>query len=69
MENLYKDIYNIILKSNGLNDLIKGYYYLIDNPIMVFNSDFQLVTYISPFLFEDETWNYTIKNGYLKIDL
>lgn len=69
MENLYKDIYNIILKSNGLNDLIKGYYYLINNPIMVFNSDFQLVTYISPFLFEDETWNYTIKNGYLKIDL
>lgn len=69
MENLYKDIYNIILKSNGLNDLIRGYYYLINNPIMVFNSDFQLVTYISPFLFEDETWNYTIKNGYLKIDL
>ena len=69
MENLYKDIFNIIIKSKGLNDLIKGFYYLINNPIMVFNRDFQLVAYISPFLFEDETWNYTIKNGYLKIDL
>ena len=65
MENMYEDAFKIFVKSKNLNDIIEGLYSLIHNPIAVINNDFQLVACHSPFLFDDETWNESIRMGYV----
>ena len=66
MENIYENAFKIFIKSKNLNDIIEGLYSLIHNPIAVINNDFQLVACHSPFLFDDETWNESIRMGYGK---
>ena len=68
MKDLYQSAFEIIIKSKNLNNIIEGFYSLIKNPIAIINNDFQLVSYYSPFLFEDETRNESIKVGYLKYE-
>ena len=65
MNNIYEEMFKIFIKAKNLNEIIEGIYSITGNPIAVINSDFQLVAYHSPFLFEDETWNESIKIGYL----
>ena len=65
MENIYENAFKIFIKSKNLNDIIEGLYSLIHNPIAVINNDFQLVACHSPFLFDDETWNESIRMGYV----
>lgn len=65
MNNIYEEMFKIFIKARNLNEIIEGIYSLTCNPIAVINSDFQLVAYYSPFLFEDETRNESIKIGYL----
>ena len=65
MNNIYEEMFKIFIKARNLNEIIEGIYSITGNPIAVINSDFQLVAYYSPFLFEDETRNESIKIGYL----
>lgn len=65
MKNIYEETFKIFIKSKNLNDIIAGIYSLIKNPVAVINNDYQLVAYHSPFLFEDETRNESIRMGYL----
>ena len=63
--NIYEEMFKIFIKAKNLNDIIAGIYSLIGNPIAIINNDFQLVAYHSPFLFEDETRNQSIRMGYV----
>lgn len=65
MENIYADAFKIFIKAKNLNEIIAGLYSIIHNPIAVINRDFQLVACHSPFLFDDETWNESIRMGYV----
>ena len=65
MENIYADAFKIFIKAKNLNEIIAGLYSIIHNPIAVINRDFQLVSCHSPFLFDDETWNESIRMGYV----
>ena len=65
MENIYADAFKIFIKAKNLNEIISGLYSTIHNPIAVINRDFQLVACHSPFLFDDETWNESIRMGYV----
>lgn len=65
MENIYADAFKIFIKAKNLNEIIAGLYSIIHNPIAVINHDFQLVACHSPFLFDDETWNESIRMGYV----
>lgn len=65
MNNIYEEMFKIFIKARNLNEIIEGIYSLTGNPIAVINSDFQLMAYHSPFLFDDETRNESIKIGYL----
>ena len=65
MENIYADAFKIFIKAKNLNEIIAGLYSIIHNPIAVINRDFQLVACHSPFLFDDETRNESIRMGYV----
>ena len=65
MENIYADAFKIFVKAKNLNEIIAGLYSIIHNPIAVINRDFQLVACHSPFLFDDETRNESIRMGYV----
>lgn len=65
MGNIYADAFKIFIKAKNLNEIIAGLYSIIHNPIAVINRDFQLVACHSPFLFDDETWNESIRMGYV----
>lgn len=65
MENIYADAFKIFIRAKNLNEIIAGLYSIIHNPIAVINRDFQLVACHSPFLFDDETWNESIRMGYV----
>ena len=65
MENIYADAFKIFIKAKNLNEIISGLYSIIHNPIAVINRDFQLVACHSPFLFDDETRNESIRMGYV----
>lgn len=65
MENIYADAFKIFIKAKNLNEIIEGLYSIIHNPIAVINRDFQLVACHSPFLFDDETRNESIRMGYV----
>lgn len=65
MENIYANAFKIFIKAKNLNEIIAGLYSIIHNPIAVINRDFQLVACHSPFLFDDETRNESIRMGYV----
>lgn len=65
MQNIYADAFKIFIKAKNLNEIIAGLYSIIHNPIAVINRDFQLVACHSPFLFDDETRNESIRMGYV----
>lgn len=65
MKNIYVDAFKIFVKAKNLNEIIAGLYSIIHNPIAVINRDFQLAACHSPFLFDDETRNESIRMGYV----
>lgn len=65
MENIYANAFKIFIKAKNLNEIIAGLYSIIHNPIAVINRDFQLGACHSPFLFDDETRNESIRMGYV----
>lgn len=69
MSNIYQDTFKIFIKAKNLDDIINGFYSLIKNPIAFINKDYQLVSYCSPFLFEDAAWESSLKMGYISTKL
>ena len=66
--NSFENYFNIVINSKDLKDITQGYYYLTNNPIAIINSEYQLISFYSPFLVKDETWNQTITDGYVHIN-
>ena len=66
--NSFENYFNIIINSKDLKDITQGYYHLTNNPIAIINSEYQLISFYSPFLVKDETWNQTITDGYVHIN-